>query len=189
MHWIENILLNAVFQAFHGYLPPRFFHDIFGRVIPVDSDTLEKEKAQDPAKTADEVRREWKDKIVEVVPDALQWSGVLFFNADMQEWTWWYYGVDCSHLVGCTFSDNDKCSITMTFQDNDKCSMTITFQDLKESRPSREISLFKLSRAQRKVFNITHTMVGGTDSPSWQVRTCPPEAMPVVSFFRFVQSL
>lgn len=176
MHWIENILLNAVYQAFDGYLPPRFFHDIFGRVIPVDSDTLEKEKAQDPAKAA-EVRREWKDKIVDVVPDALQWSGVLFFNADMREWTWWYYGVDCSHLVDCTFSDDDD------------YSKTLTFQDSKESRPSREISLFKLSRAQRKVFNITHTMVGGMDSPSWQVRTYPREAFTALNFFTFVQSL
>lgn len=176
MHWIESILLNAVYHAFYGYLEPEFFHDIFGRVIPLDSDTVEKEKVQgDPAKAA-EVRREWKDKIVEVIPDALQWSGVLFFNADMREWTWWYHEIDCDSLEDCTFSDNGKCFKTMTFP------------DVKERRPSREISLFRLTRAQRKVFNITPTMVGGTDSPSWQVRTSPV-AMPIISFFRSIQNL
>lgn len=174
MHWIENILLNAVFQAFCGYMPPEFFHDIFGRVIPLDSDTLN--DAQDPARAA-EVRREWKDKIVGVVPDALQWSGVLFFNADMREWRWWYRGTQWCHWDGSPFSDGDRVFGMMTFQ------------DLKESRPSREISLFKLSRAQRKVFNITHTMVGGTDSPSWQVRSFPREALHVFHFYTFVQSL
>lgn len=173
-HWIENILINAVLRAFYGYLPPEFFHDIFGRVIPLDSDTLN--NAQDPVRAA-EVRREWKDRIVGVVPDALQWSGVLFIKSDMREWRWWWPRTQWRHFDGSPFGDSDRVFMVMTFQDS------------KESRPSREISLSKLSRAQRKVFNITHTMVGGMDSPSWQVRTCPPEALPIINFYHFTQSL
>lgn len=177
MHWVENILINAVVLAFCGHLPPQLFHDIFGRVIPLDSDTLEKEKArEDPAKAA-EVRRAWKDKIVEVVPDALQWSGILFINADMREWTWWYHERQWSHPDGRPFSDSDK------------AFMAIRVSDWRESRPSREISLFRLTRAQRKFLNITPTMVGGMDLPSWQVRTCPFHAMPILYFYTFVRSL
>lgn len=163
IHWIENILINAVIKAFDGHLPPAFFHDIFGRVIPLDSDTLEKEKAQDDPDKAAEVRREWRDRIVEIVPDALQWSGVFFMYGNIRRWRWWF-----------PRSEFRKRKISP----NDKVFMWVYLGTQVERKPSRAVNLYKLTRAQRKMLNITPYMVGGMDLPSWWVRIHPDEASP-----------
>lgn len=87
-NWIENKLVDAIIRALRGYLPTEFFHDIFGRVIPLSRGVLQKARARHPASVA-ALRAEWKDKFVKVMPDALRWSGLLYLHADRRRKLWW----------------------------------------------------------------------------------------------------
>lgn len=167
-HWIEDILIKAVIEAFDTYRPPEFFHDIFGRVVPLNRDDLP--DTRDPVRVA-EVRREWRDQIVSVVPEALQWSGLMGVHADVRRQEWWGREASFRRNWAVKVRESDDKPPT-----SGRILMLRSFEKVVERRTSREVSLFKLSRAQREVFSITPTMVGGMDLPSWSVRICPDQA-------------
>ncbi|KAG6357553.1 hypothetical protein INS49_013430 [Diaporthe citri] len=78
--WVQRILYTAVLNTFNEHLPPSFFHDIFGRVIPLDDKPLKDTRL--PGEVAG-TRRQWKDQFVELIPDALQWSGLMCVQAEI----------------------------------------------------------------------------------------------------------
>lgn len=166
-HLIENFLINAVIKAFEAYQPPPLFHDIFGRAVPLNDDTLR--DTRHPARLA-EVRREWRDRIVSVIPEALEWSGLMCVHAGVERQEWWWREANFNRDWAMRVWDGE------VLPGSGKIFMSRTFPKVVERRTPRQVNLFKLSRAQRGVFNITPAMVGGMEVPKWRVRICPVQA-------------
>ena len=157
-HWVENILVNAVIKAFDGYLPPEFFHDIFGRVIPL---TLH--RFYHPANMA-AARKQWKDQIVRAMPDALRWSGLMCVHANLWRQCWWdkMAGFEKDRQVAAWHYDD--------LEAGPKVLMTRDFSGVYERKNPAYFDLAGLSLAQRKAFNITTAMVRGKERPWWRIR-------------------
>lgn len=168
--WVEGILVTAVIKAFEGHLPAAFFHDIFGRVIPLDEKTMS--NTRNPAEVA-AARRQWKDQIIEYIPFALQWSGLMCVHAYVHTEHWW------RHSVG--FRRDMDIAVWPAHDPRSGPYMLMLrhFEWVINVFTSRETPLHRLSKAQRELFKITPYHVGGMELVWWKVRLTRLEALRV----------
>ncbi|KAL2286578.1 hypothetical protein FJTKL_06926 [Diaporthe vaccinii] len=176
--WVQRLLMTAVIDTFTGYLPPSFFHDIFGQVIPLDALDDKPRRQWEEAYT----RRVWKDSLVKVIPDALQWSGLLCMELVIPRYQWWSeagFGFELDLDTGEWDPHDDGDS-----DPDPHILMLRRFEKVRESVTSPEVDLDRLSERLKKAFNIEHTHVVRPDQLIWRVRDAPlqdkakPEAEP-----------
>lgn len=170
--WVQRLLITAVINTFTGYLPPSFFHDIFGPVIPLN----DRPRKQSDAAHA---RRMWKDNFVKVIPDALKWSGLLCVDIVIQRYQWWSeagFGFEKDLDTG-EWDPHDG-------SPDPHILMLRRFEKVREIMTSPEVNLRRLHENQQKAFNFEHTHVRGTDWLTQRAREAPlqdkeePEAEP-----------
>lgn len=166
--WVQRILVSAALNTFNEYLPPSFFHDIFGRVIPLDEETLI--NTRHPAEVA-AVRREWRDQFVKFIPEALQWSGLLCVQTQIKSYQWWsdVAEFEIDMITGMWPAPDGK--------PHPYILMLRRFESVEEETPLTVI-LHRLSKVQQKLFNILPVHVGGMTTLKWKVRVVPDWAKP-----------
>lgn len=160
-HWVQNILVNAVIKAFDGYLPPEFFHDIFGRVIP-----LHLHGVRHPDNMA-KAKQEWKNEIVAVMPDALRWSGLLCVYANLKRQGWW------ERMARFEKYGQFEARHYHKLKAGSKVLMLRVLPGVYERKNPARLDLSRLSLGQRIAFDITTAMVRGEERPWWRVRVGP----------------
>jgi hypothetical protein len=161
----EFLLVRAIASAFSGNLRPNFFHNNFGRVIPVGNLFL-----RHPAASPWVARTVWKHHIVNSMPWALEWSGVMCVYAHLQEgaqWreTWW-------HRRGGFLKDPSVGERDYKCCSGKRVPLLRYFGNLKtlNAKNCASMDLASLSADQRGAFNITDDMVSGKEQLNWLVR-------------------
>ncbi|KAK7699290.1 hypothetical protein SLS64_011748 [Diaporthe eres] len=163
--WIQRLLMTAVIDTLSGYLPPSFFHDLFGQVIPLDALDDKPRRQSEEANT----RRLWKDSLVKVIPDALQWSGLLCMETSIPEYQWWSkagFGFELDLNTGEWHTHDDR-------DPDPRIVMLRRFEKVRKSVTSPEVNLNTLSEMLKKTFNIEHNHVVRPDLLIWRVRDAP----------------